>query len=87
MIYYIDTIEQVKGETEGSINEYGKREKGSDNYNKTESEFFKKCMNVSNDLVGDGKNHYYMDIRIVNSDGGVVKKDKIGTRQEIPKEE
>lgn len=83
MIYYIDTIEQTKGTEEGTINEYGKREKIGNNLNRAESKFHEKCMNVSNDLVEDGGQHYYMDIRIVDSTGGVLKKDKVGELQEI----
>ena len=75
MFYYIDTIEQIKGE-ENTINEYGSREKIVGDYQTTVlPKFFEKCKNVSADI---GKNHYYMDIRIVDSNGGVVKKDKLG---------
>lgn len=86
MFYYIDTIEQVKGTEENSINEYGKREiiKNSDGkpapLETVESKYFKKLSDVSADLISidESKNHYYMDIRIVDSTGGVVKKDKVG---------
>lgn len=77
MTYYIDTIEQVKGD-EGAVNEYGKREKVGTDYNLTLSKYYQKLASVSND-IGDDKNHYYMDIRIVDSNGGVVKKDKVGS--------
>lgn len=78
MRYYIDTIEQTKGEND-TINEYGKREIQpiSKTYEEILSVYFTKLANVSND-IGEGKNHYYMDIRIVDSTGGVVKKDKVG---------
>jgi hypothetical protein len=75
MKYYLDTIEQVKAET--GVNEYGKREKYND-IDSAEVSFYNKCANVRND-IGEGKNHYYMDIRIVDTTGGVLKKDKIGT--------
>ena len=75
--YYIDTIEQVKGEN-GAINEYGKREKEGADLNVVLSKFFTKLANVSND-IGEGKNHYFMDIRIVDSHGGVIKKDQVGS--------
>lgn len=86
MFYYIDTIEQVKGAEEGAINEYGKREiiKNSDgspaSIETVESKFYKKLSDVSADLVSldESKNHYYMDIRIVDTTGGVVKKDSVG---------
>ena len=77
MNYYIDTIEQVKGTEEGSINEYGARAKEGTDYNVVLSKYYTKLANVSND-IGEGKNHYYMDIRIVDSNGGVIKKDKVG---------
>lgn len=77
MAYYIDTIEQIKGEND-TITEYGKREKQTGTLNQALAAFYTKCANVSNDLVTDGKNHYYMDIKIVNSKGGVEKKDVIG---------
>ena len=79
MLYYIDTIEQVKGTEEGSVNEYGAREKKGDDLNVTLSAYYTKFANVATDI---GKNHYYMDIKIVNSDGGIEKKDKIGERVE-----
>lgn len=78
MIYYIDTIEQVKGSEEGTINEYGQRTKIGDSLHEAETKFYTKCANVSNDMVEDGKNHYYMDIKIVNSEGKIEKKDTIG---------
>ena len=86
MFYYIDTIEQVKGSEEGEINEYGKREivKNADGtpalLETVESKYFKKLSDVSADLVtiDDSKKHYYMDIRIVDTTGGVVKKDSVG---------
>ncbi len=80
MAFYIDTIEQVKAEG-GVINEYGKREKQSGTYEQTLSAFFTKLSNVAND-IGEGKNHYFMDIRIVDSKGGVLKKDSVGEYQE-----
>ena len=84
MIYYVDTIEQVKGEND-TVNEYGKREQSKTSYEATLSKYFTKLANVSNDIITPetpDKNHYYMDIRIVDSTGGVLKKDSIGTRRE-----
>ena len=80
MAFYIDTIEQTKGE-ENAINEYGKREKWALTYEQVLAKFFKKLSDVSAD-IGEGKNHYYMDIRIVDSNGGVLKKDKVGKLQQ-----
>ena len=92
MFYYIDTIEQVKkkdeqGQVIEGVNEYGKREicKNSDNtpmpLDQVMSKFFKKLSDVSADLVSidESKNHYYMNIQIVNSKGGIEKKDVVGS--------
>ena len=70
MIYYIDTIEQVKGEND-TVNEYGGRAKEGSDLNAVLSKYFKKLSDVSADI---GKNHYYMDIRIVDTTGGVSKR-------------
>lgn len=88
MKYYIDTIEQVKGEAEGTFNEYGKREiqtKKDDSgqtvpktLNEVVSAYHIKLGNVANDMVEDGGNHYYMDIKITNSKGGTEKRDELG---------
>lgn len=84
-MYYIDTIEQTKGEEEGTINEYGKREKWDLPLEQVEAKFYKKLSDVSADLVSidESKKHYYMDIRIVDTTGGVIKKDKVGTQQTV----
>ena len=80
MNYYIDTIEQTVAE-DGGINEYGARQKVTGDFETVVlPKFYKKLSDVSADI---GKKHYYMDIRIVDSDGGVIKKDKVGTRQDL----
>ena len=75
---------------EGAVNEYGAREicKTKDSqgnvipmpFDQVMSKFFKKLSDVSADLVSidDSKNHFYMDIKIVNSKGGIEKKDSVG---------
>ena len=82
MKYYIDTIEQVKGEG-GAVNEYGKREVQPTATTMEEAlpAFYTKCTNVSND-IGEGKNHYYADIQISDSTGGSLKREVIGKRVE-----
>ena len=85
MRYYIDTIEQVKTD-EGGVNEYGARtiQPADKTFEEVESAYFTKLAAVANDIgEGDSKKHYYMDIKIVNSDGGIEKKDKIGKRVEV----
>jgi hypothetical protein len=78
MNYYIDTIEQVKGTEEGSINEYGGRSKEGTDLNAVLAKYYKKLSDVSADI---GKNHYYMVIKVVDTTGGVVKEDKLGQIQ------
>lgn len=82
MAYYLDKIEQVKGAEEGTINEYGSRVKQS-SYEAALTAFYTSLGNVANDLIetDQAKNHYFMDIRIVDGLGGVVKRDSLGTRQ------
>ena len=73
MIYYIDTIEQIV--KDGENTEYGGRAKESADLNAVLAKYYKKLSDVSADI---GKNHLFMDIRIVNSLGEVVKKDAVG---------
>lgn len=72
MKYYVDTIEQIKGEEEGSYSEYGKREIKTD-FQAALVAFYDKLKNVSNSSA-----HVWLDIKIVNSKGGIEKKDSIG---------
>ncbi len=92
MFYYIDTIEQVKAAEDFpyTVNEYGGRSKYAETLEEVQARYFKKLSDVSADLVSidESKNHYYMDIKIVNSDGGIEEKKQIGVRQEVePKPE
>ena len=87
-IFYIDTIEQVvPGEgSEYTVNEYGKREQWKLPYEQVQAKYFKKLSDVSADLIGGGKEnakHYYMDIKIIDSDGNIHDKYKVGKRQEV----
>ena len=83
MAFYLDKIEQVKGTEEGQINEYGSRVKQA-TYEAALTAFYTSLGNVANDLVeaDPTKNHYFMDIRIVDSKGGVLKRDSVGTHQQ-----
>lgn len=74
MQFYINTIEQIK-DSEGKLAEYGKSEKVAD-YETALSKFYKKLSDVSADI---GKNHTYMHISIVNSEGFENKTDSVGT--------
>lgn len=87
-IYYIDTIEQTiaSEESEYTVNEFGKREQWKLPYEQVLSKYFKKCSDVSNDLIGGAKEdakHYYMSIRIIDEDENILKKDKLGKRQPV----
>lgn len=72
MRYYVFAIEQIS--SEGTLSEYSTQEKVNDEQLAL-SKFYKKLSDVSNDI---GKGHTYMDIRILNSIGGMVKHDKVG---------
>lgn len=76
MKFYLDTIEQIIGE-DGALTEYGAREKKNDEQSALTA-FYQKLSNVAADL---GKRHTYMDIKIVNSEGGCIKKDAVGAYQ------
>lgn len=79
MKYYIETIEQITNE-EG-LAEYGGTEKVND-LNLAQSKYYKKLSDVSADI---GKNHTYMNIKIVNSYGVTVKEDAVGNYlEELP---
>lgn len=84
MAFYVDKIEQVKGTEEGVINEYGSRTKNA-TYESALTSFYSALGNVANDLVeaDPTKSHYFMDIRITDSKGGVLKKDSVGTHQNV----
>lgn len=84
-MYYIDTIEQTKDEETGKLNEYGKREKWDLPLEQVQAKFYKKLSDVSADLItiDPSKKHYYMDIRITDTSGGVIQKDSVGKMQEV----
>ena len=73
MKYYIDSIEQIKGE-DGDFTEYGKREK-YDNLNTALTKYYKKLSDVSAVL---GVTHVYMHSQICNSLGGIARHDSRG---------
>lgn len=74
MAYYVLTIEQVKGESEGTYNEYANVKKYADEQSALVY-FYTRCSEIANAL---GKTHYYGHIKVVNSLGGVTKQDTIG---------
>lgn len=87
MFYYIDTIEQVDAAPDSgwTVNEYGARTIYKDKtIDEVRAIYFKKISDVSNDLkaIGEDKHHYYMDIKLINSAGGIEEKRQLGTRVE-----
>lgn len=75
MSFYVFTIEQIRGESEGTYSEYAGTKKFGDEQ-AAEVYFYQRCAEVSNALT---TTHTYMDIKIVNSLGGIIKKDTIGS--------
>lgn len=76
MKFYLDTIEQIYNkEQEGTYIEYGNRTAKADE-TAALIEYYEKLKNVSNAL---GKTHVYLDARIINSVGGVLKHDSLGS--------
>lgn len=75
MSFYVFTIEQIRGESEGTYSEYAGTKKFGDEQ-AAEVYFYQRCAEVSNTLK---TTHTYMDIKIVNSLGGIIKKDTIGS--------
>lgn len=87
-IYYIDTIEQTLPPEgfEYTVNEYGARQQWKLPFEQVQSKYFKKLSDVSADLIGGAKEdakHFYMSIKIVDSDDNVIAKQKIGTKQPV----
>ena len=79
MQYYINSIEQII--QDGELKEYGGTEKVADETTSM-SKYYKKLSDVSADI---GKNHTYMNIKIVNSYGVTVKEDAVGNYlEELP---
>lgn len=74
MKYYVQTIEQINGQEEGTYTEYANVEKVNDEKTAL-SKFYKKLSDVSAAL---GTTHVFMDIKIVNSEGGCIKRDSVG---------
>lgn len=73
MQYYIETIEQII--SDGALAEYGGTEKVADE-NTALNKYYTKLANVSADI---GANHTFMKIRLVNSVGGEIKQDSVGS--------
>ena len=79
MAYYVLIIEQIKGESEGTYNEYAGVKKYADQQS-AEVYFYTRCSEIANAI---GKTHYYGHLKIMNSLGGVIKQDTIGQYVEV----
>ena len=75
MKYYVNSVEQIVGEEEGTYNEYSKSEKCED-YSTALTKYYKKLSDVSANI---GKNHTYMNIAVVTSTGVMQKYDNVGS--------
>lgn len=76
MRYYIFTIEQVP--SNDAYTEYSKVEK-QNTYNTALSAFYNKLSVVSSNI--EKGTQTFMDIKLVNSKGGIEKKDQVGEYQ------
>ena len=74
MKYYVNSVEQIVGDEEGTYSEYSKSEK-CDDYNTALTKYYKKLSDVAADI---GTNHTYMNIAVVTSVGTVLKYDNVG---------
>ena len=79
MKYYVVAIEQVYGE-DGKVNEYMPKETPVfTDKNKAESKFFTRLGEIANNLGTETGKHAYANLRILNSEGGLEKDEKVGT--------
>lgn len=75
MKFYLLTIEQTH-DANNNLVEYGKSTQYETEKSAT-SAFYDKCAAVNKDLNPETA-HTYMDIKIMNSEGGIIKKDTLG---------
>ena len=81
MKYYVFAIEQTL--IEGEYSEFAPAVKKYDTYKAAETYFFTRLGELSNSAA-----HTWAELKIVNSRGGIVKKDSIGEYVElVPSEE
>lgn len=73
MKYYIFTIEQYKDTESGALVEGGKMYFSSDDYDTVLVKFYTRLSEIANSAV-----HNFLDIKIYNSEGGLIKKDSYG---------
>lgn len=74
MKYYVITVEQLHKDG-GGYNEYATKSDAMTEKS-VMTTFYDKCSAVNKDLSDKG--HTFMDIKIVNSQGGIEKRDTLG---------
>lgn len=73
MKYYVVTIEQVHNDK--GLGEYATKSDAM-TLKSARTTFYDKCSSVNKDLSESG--HTFMDIKILNSEGGIEKRDTLG---------
>lgn len=71
MKYYVFAIEQTY--IEGEYNEYSPAVKKYNDFTSAQTYFFNRLAELAN-----SSSHVYAELKIINSVGGIVKKDSIG---------
>ena len=74
MKYYVFSVEQLHN-SEGKLIEYATKSDALSQQGAMTA-FYDKCSAVNKDLSDNG--HTFMDIKVVNSMGGIVKRDQLG---------
>ena len=78
MKYYVIAIEQIYDKDGNPSEQSAKPEKKND-LESALTYFYTRCAEIVNSLGTEPTNHTFADIRILNSEGGEEKRDKIGT--------
>lgn len=80
MKFYVFAIEETL--IDGEYNEYSPAVKKYNDYKSAETYFFTRLGELAN-----SQSHVYAELKIINSRGGIVKKDSIGEYVEVNAEE
>ena len=80
MAYYVLVIEQI--EKDGEVTEYANTKKYSDEQSAMVY-FYTRCSEIANAI---GETHIFGHLKVMNSLGGIIKFDSIGTYTEVPAE-
>lgn len=77
MKYYVVTIEQIY-DKDGNLSEYSSKPEKKNDLESALTYFYTRCAEIVNSLGTEPNDHTFADIRILNSEGGEEKRDKIG---------